>query len=29
MEKRLSELIEKKFLTEEEIEEIYLMENVY
>ena len=29
MEKRLSELIEKKFLTEDEIEELYLMENVY
>lgn len=29
MEKRLMELVNKKFLTEEEIEEIYLMENVY
>ena len=29
MNKRLAELVEKKFLTKEEIEEIYLMENVY
>ena len=28
MEKRLMELVDKKFLTEEEIEEIYLMENI-
>ena len=28
MEKRLMELVNKKFLTSEEIEEIYLMENV-
>ena len=29
MNKRLAELVGKKFLTSEEIEEIYLMENVY
>ena len=29
MNKRLAELVEKKFLTSEEIREIYLMENVY
>ena len=29
MEKRLMELVDKKFLTGEEIREIYLMENVY
>ena len=29
MEKRLMELVNKKFLTEDEIEELYLMKNVY